>query len=70
MARLLHLTIIPTFTPAYHAMLDTAVLIAERSGNEAAERWVLHQLEHSFDLFCELRLDRKPILRLVNGGAA
>jgi hypothetical protein len=58
------------FTPAFHEMMNTAEAIKDRWGEERAIAWVQKTLEADFDLFCNLKADQKPSLRLITGGLA
>lgn len=54
--------------PAFYALLDCAKEIAETHGEEAAAAWAQGVLDADFDLFVRLRTDRRPTLRLIQGG--
>lgn len=64
------LTLRAEFRPAYYALLDAAQCIADTHGEEAAADWASAQLSEHFDLFCRLRADERPQLRLIAGGKA
>jgi hypothetical protein len=56
------------FKPAYFTLLETAQSIAAERGHDEAIRWVDHVLAADFDLFCSIVTDRRPQLRLIEGG--
>ncbi|MEG3086168.1 hypothetical protein [Sphingomonas sp. PB4P5] len=64
------LTLSAHFTPAFYELLNTAEAIKERHGPDRATEWAHKAMEIDFDLFCSIRSDRRPSLRVIRGGAA
>jgi len=64
----IYLELTATFTPAFAALKDCALAIAERHGEARASEWAAKTLRDDFDLFCTLGTHRKPKLRVIEGG--
>lgn len=59
-----------THLPAFSALLECARLVAETEGEERAMEWAKRVLDADIGLFCSIEQDRRPRLRLVQGGQA
>jgi hypothetical protein len=57
-----------TYTPAFYELMALAHRIAAVSGDYRAIAWVKVALEADIDLFCHMRAEPRPELRLVDGG--
>lgn len=55
-------------TPAFYALLECAETIAEQHGPDRAEEWARTVLVADIELFCRIGSDRRPALRLIDGG--
>jgi hypothetical protein len=57
-------------TPAYAALVDTVIAIANAEGSDRALAWMQRQLDADFDLFMRIDSSMRPRLQLLQGGKA
>jgi hypothetical protein len=63
-----NLTLSLKFKPAYWSLLETAEAIAVERGQDEAVRWADKVISADFDIFFTIETDRRPPLRLIEGG--
>lgn len=54
--------------PALDALITCAQEIAETHGEDRAMAWAAAQVDADLDLFVRVVTERRPVLRLINGG--
>jgi hypothetical protein len=54
--------------PALDALIACAREIAETHGEDRAMAWAAAQVDADLDLFVRVVTERRPVLRLINGG--
>jgi hypothetical protein len=57
-----------TFKPAFYALIECASAIALEDGDEAATAWAHRVIAADLTLFSVSRVERRPQLRLIQGG--
>lgn len=57
-----------TYTPAFYVLAECAQQIALAHGEDVAIDWAHRVLDADIELFCVISADRRPALRLIQGG--
>lgn len=56
-----------TFTPAYFALVECVIAVAEANGQECATEWAEQVLSDNIRFFVQAEILPRPLLRLVKG---
>lgn len=65
-----NLTLSAKFRPAFDALVDVAICIAETHGADTAEEWLERVMSDDVALFVRLSVESRPQLHVIAGGKA